>query len=36
MKDWVLFDSQDEMLLHYDPDLLKKVMRLVPGLRRVA
>ena len=36
MKDWVLFDSQDEMLLHYDPDLLKKAKALIPGLRRVA
>jgi hypothetical protein len=36
MKDWVLFDSQDAMLLHYDPDLIKKAMLLIPGLRRVA
>lgn len=36
MKDWVLFDSQDEMLIHYDPDLLEKAKRLIPGLRRIA
>jgi hypothetical protein len=36
MKDWVLFYSQDEMLIHYDPDLPKKAKLLIPGLRRVA